>query len=104
MNVMKALKKKEKAKLYRQLDEQHAVDYDALILYTLMIGCGYRKKRLRKFWELFRNVHEELMAHYEMQSYEDNVWLAHKKLKEIGVDVKKWYEEEANAKQSITHA
>ena len=98
MNVMKARRKNEKAKLYRQLDEQYAVDYDALILYTLMIGYGYRKKRLRKFWDLFRRVHEELLKHYEMQNYDDNVWLAHKKLNEIGVDVKKWYEEEANAK------
>ena len=98
MNAMKARRQNEKAKMYRQLDEQFAIDYDALILYTLMIGYGYRKKRLRKFWDLFRKVHEELLKHYEMQNYDDNVWLAHKKLNEIGVDVKKWYEEEANGK------
>lgn len=98
MNVMKARRQNEKAKMYRQLDVQYARDYDILILYTLMVGYGHKRKWLRNFWNLFRRVHEELMEHYEMEGYEDNVWLAEKKLLEIGVDVDKWFEEETNGK------
>lgn len=79
-------------------DEQYAADIDAMVLYVLMSEYGFRKKRLRKFWNLFRKTHQELRDYYEMQSNRDNVWLAHRKLADIGVDVKEWQNE---TKESI---
>ncbi len=77
-------------KLILQRDMEYAADMDAMILYVLMKEYGWRKKRLRKFWDLFRKAHQELRDFYEMQSNRDNVWLAHRKLADIGVDVKAW--------------
>lgn len=80
-------------KLILQRDEEYAADMDAMILYVLMTEYGFRKKRLRKFWDKFRKAHQELRDYYEMQSNRDNVWLAHRKLADIGVDVKAWQAE-----------
>lgn len=74
-------------------EEQHQADYDALVLYALMIHKGWKKKRLRKFWDEFNVIHAELRRFYEMEADGDNEWLAHYKLREIGVDVKEWYKE-----------
>lgn len=77
-------------------DERYAPDVDAMVLYALMILKGWKKKRLRKFWEGFIVIHRELRDFYRMYEPGDNEWLAHRMLKEIGVDIHKWYEEEKN--------
>lgn len=75
-------------------DEQYSVDIDAMVLFTLMDVYGWKKRRLRKFWDAFIKSHKALREHYEMHGVGDNEWLAGKKLKEIGVDVHQWYKEE----------
>ena len=91
---------KEKEAMLREIDrqiakrdEQYAADIDAMVLYALMETIGWKKKRLRKFWNDFVKVHNDLREFYQMRSSEDHVWLAHHKLNEIGVDVHQWYEE-----------
>lgn len=95
-NKEKKIVDEEINKLILQRDEEYAADMDAMILYVLMTEYGFRKKRLRKFWDLFQKAHRELRDHYEMQSNADNVWLAHHKLADIGVDVKAWQNEKEN--------
>lgn len=75
-------------------DEQYAEDIDAMVLYTLMAHYGWKQKRLKRFWNAFLEEHKALREHYQMDAPGDNEWLAHRKLKEIGVDVHQWYEEE----------
>ena len=85
------------AEINRQIiekDKQYAEDIDAMVLYTLMSHYGWKQKRLKQFWKAFNKEHTALREHYQMESHEENVWLAHRKLKEIGVDVHQWYEEE----------
>lgn len=77
-----------------ELDEQSTVDFDAMVLYTLMAYYGWKKKRLRKFWNAFVAEHKALREFYQMEGVGDNGWLAHHKLKEIGVDVRQWYKED----------
>ena len=74
-------------------DKQYAADFDAMILYTLMTHYGWKKKRLREFWEAFIAEHKALQDFYEMYDPGDNEWLAHRKLRDIGVDVHEWYED-----------
>lgn len=74
-------------------DEKYWEDIDAMTLYALMKHKGWKKKRLRKFWEDFLAIHKELREFYEMNADGDNEWLAHQKLKEIGVDVREWHKE-----------
>ena len=69
-------------------------DIDAMILYVLMKHYGWKKKRLRKFWEAFITEHTALREFYAMDDPGDNEWLAHRKLKEIGVDIHQWYKED----------
>lgn len=75
-------------------DAQYAVDIDAMVLYTLMAHYGWKKKRLKRFWDAFIVEHKELRERYQMNEPGDNEWLAHQKLKAIGVDVHQWYKEE----------
>ncbi len=75
-------------------DAQYAADIDALVLYTLMARYGWKKKRLKGFWDAFNAEHKALREFYELVNPGENEWVAHRLLKEIGVDVKKWYKEE----------
>lgn len=74
-------------------DEQYAADIDALVLYTLMAHYGWKRKRLKRFWDAFTKEHKALRDRYMMNEPGDNEWLAHRKLKEIRVDVHEWYKE-----------
>lgn len=74
-------------------DEQYAEDMDAMTLYTLMMHYGWKKKRLKKFWNAFFAEHQALREFYQMNESGDNEWLAKRKLKDIGVDVHQWREE-----------
>ncbi len=75
-------------------DKEYAADIDALVLYTLMAHYGWKKKRLKKFWDAFIAEHKALRDYYEMNEPGDNEWLAHRMLKEIGVDIHQWYKED----------
>lgn len=75
-----------------EADKKYTNDVDAMILYTLHIHLGFGKKRLRKFWEAFKEEHKKLVEYYQMPN--DGAWLSRRKLKEIGVDVEAWNREE----------
>ena len=87
------------AEINRQLveaDRKYTNNLDAMILYFLYKHLGFKKKRLRRAWEQFSLIHDELIKYYEMPP-EDNAWLADVKLKEIGVDVAAWNAEKEAA-------
>lgn len=95
-NLTAAEKKAMDIEIRRQLSESekaHDADLDALVLYILMKCYGWRKKRLRVFWEAFVEEHKALREYYQMDEPGDSEWLAHRKLKDIGVDVRQWYDE-----------
>lgn len=75
-------------------DEQYAADIDAMVLYTLMAHYGWKKKRLKKFWNAFIEEHKALREFYQMNEPGDNEWLAHKMLLKNGVNIHEWYKEE----------
>lgn len=75
-------------------DEKYKEDIDAMILYVLMVHYGWKKKRLRRFWKAFIAEHKALREFYQMDKPGEGEWLAHRMLKEIGVDVHQWYEED----------
>ena len=75
-------------------DEKYKEDIDAMILYVLMVHYGWKKKRLRRFWKAFITEHKALREFYQMDKPGEGEWLAHRMLKEIGVDVHQWYEED----------
>lgn len=95
-----AERKAMKLEINRQIAEferSHVNDLDILVLYVLHVHLGFGKKRLRRFYEAFTAEHNKLIEYYEMP--DDNVWLADRKLKEIGVDVAAWNAEREVATQ-----
>ena len=74
-----------------EYDRKYWCDVDRAILYTLHKHYGFGVKRLREFWELIQQTHDDLVKKYEMPG-EFN-WLVDTKLKEIGVDVDAWNSE-----------
>lgn len=76
-------------------DKKHYLDTVALVLYTLHIHKGTRfgKKRLRKFFDDFDKIHQELLDTYELNN-DESPWIAHRMLQEIGVNVEEWVDNE----------
>lgn len=70
-------------------------DLDAMVLYTLMVSEGWKRKKLRSFWERVHTERDNLVKHYECTN-DEYVWLARYKLKEIDVDVDAWNAEESS--------
>lgn len=71
-------------------------ELDAMALYILHSEFGFGEKRLRRFYERFSLGLRELGEHYQMNEYEDRLWLCKKKLGEAGIDISKWREEGKN--------
>lgn len=71
-----------------EISKDLITNLDAMVLYTLFVREGWKKKKLRAFWEAARAEHDKLVQYY--QAPDEYVWLAKYKLKEIGVDVDAW--------------
>ena len=74
-------------------DKKYREDIDAMVLYVLMAHYGWKKKRLRKFWNAFNAEHKALREYYQLEPG-DNRYVAHNLLGQIGVDIHQWYKED----------
>lgn len=88
----KAMNKEINAQIL-EADWGYYCDMDAAVLWALHRKFGFGKKRLRRFFEMFAEVHEELRKHYELDDDDNGIWLCRKLLKEYGVDVEAWEKE-----------
>lgn len=83
---------KELARQCAEYDRKNADEIDALVLWRLHTKFGFGKKRLREFYDGFKEDVGELINRYNM-SDEDAVWLCTKKLKNYGIDISEWNKE-----------
>lgn len=67
-------------------------ELDAIILWQLHTQLGFGKKRLKRFYDGFRQVVKELSDYYDA-SDEENIRLCQFKLKEYGIDLDEWSKE-----------
>lgn len=67
-------------------------DTVALVCYILHEKFGFGKKRLETFMEEYHNGLNELCKWYELDE-KDSLFLARRKLNEIGIDVDKYTKE-----------
>lgn len=85
-------KEKMRREINRQLlqaNKQYMIDLDTTVLWTLHSEYGFGAKRLKEFYiKMFTN-HLEMRNFYGL----DDLYPERYKLKQIGVDVEKWYEE-----------
>ena len=75
-----------------EYDRKHLLEIDAMILWVLHDRFGFGPRRLKRFFDSFASSVDSLAEYYEMDS-SDQIWLCSKKLKDIGVDIEKWYAE-----------
>lgn len=98
--ICRMTKKQERAmqaEMLRQLNSNMASDLEATFLWGLHTEFGFGAERLRRFYDCVAESREALLRHYEME--EDSQFILLYKLKEIGVDLKKW---DAEQKQHVT--
>lgn len=84
-------------KINQRILEQHtkfADDVDYMILYILHRYFGFGLKRLRKVYDLVRQVNETLVKYYE--STDAGVFIARKEMNAIGCNVEEWNRERSN--------
>lgn len=98
--TQKLIKKKQQEEFSRivkeklaEWDAKHEDEIDSLILWQLHEQFGFGKVRLKRFFHGFKRLYNELRQRYEM-SDDDYIWLVTTKLKDIGVDVREWKNEE----------
>jgi hypothetical protein len=72
---------------------KNAMEIDAMILWILHEELGFGPKRLRRFHDIFVPSINDLVKRYDMEN-SDIPWLCTRKLKEYGIDIKEWSEEE----------
>lgn len=79
----------EAAKIMAEYDRMNTKEIDAAILWLLMTEFGFGPKRLRKMYDAFGKVMDELCTRYEMPD-EDAPWICIQKLKDSGIDLDEW--------------
>lgn len=84
--------------------EKSATCFDACFLFTMHQKFGWGKRRLRKLFEAFDEVMQDMMNYYECAPITtqtgqfDVEFYAVENLKKIGVDIEKWRKERSNWK------
>ena len=93
--VLSASEKKAMDKeIRRQLaeyDRKHELEICSLILWQLHEQFGFGSKRLRRFFDVYSNAMDELVWRYDTKDI-STIWGFTEKLKELGIDIEKWYE------------
>lgn len=88
-------KKAMEIEIKRQLaeyDRKHLMEMDALILWVLHNEFGFGEKRLKRFYDSFADLVDELVEHYALED-SDDIWICTHMLKRHGIDVEKWHKE-----------
>lgn len=67
-------------------------ELEALVLWVLHDKFNFGPKRLKRFHDRFTDSIKELVERYGMDE-SDNVWLCTKKLKDRGIDIEAWRNE-----------
>ena len=76
-----------------EMDRQMELDRDSSILWMLHEQFGFGHDRLFRAWKLMYEDTKKLQERYELGP-EDGGWLCRQRLKELGVDLERWYEDE----------
>ena len=79
-----------------EMNRKNEDEIDAMVLYILHEEFGFGEKRLKKFYNCFADGLRELGERYQMNEYDDRLWLCQRKLKEIGIDIPELRKEKQN--------
>lgn len=79
--------KRQMLEYYRQFID----DFDYMVMDLLHDHLGLGYIRLRRYYDAFCKAYDALEKHYEMA--DAGVYIARKKMNDIGVDIEKWNRE-----------
>lgn len=95
----KAMKREINNQILRS-DAEYYYDMDACVLWALHEVFGFGYTRLKRFFDAFEDVHENLRQYYQADDNENSVWICRILLKErCGVDVAEWEEQKEKEKK-----
>jgi|GEM_PF-620222 hypothetical protein len=83
-----------------EYDRKHVREVDAIILLELRRLTGFGYDRLKRFYFGFGAGINALLERYELPQ-EDDVWLATRQLREIGIDLDAWEREREEAERNV---
>ena len=95
-NLTAAERKAMEMEINRQLSEyskKYEMEINSIILWELHEQLGFGPKRLKRFYDNFKPVFNDLINRYSIGDTDDSTRLCTYKLKEIGVDIEKWNNE-----------
>lgn len=69
-----------------EYDRKHRNELEAMVLWQLHAQLGFGVKRLKKFYDNFNPIVEELIERYQLEE-DDSIWICTLKLKELGIDI-----------------
>lgn len=76
-----------------EYDRKHMDEIDAMILWTLHEEFGFGETRLRRFHNAFVKRFKDLIERFEITDDEGILWLYTKLLRDEGIDISKWNDE-----------
>lgn len=88
--------RKEVDKQILAADQEYSLNFAAGVLWALHVEFGFGAGRLRRMWDAYRKIHDELREYYELRDDADTCFVCREQLKRIGVDVEEWDKEERN--------
>ena len=93
--AQKKMMREEVNKYLLAADKERHFDTEAMILWALhkYPGTKYGKKRLKRFYMMFNEIHQELRYYYNVKTDDEAAWVIHEELGKIGVDVREWHKE-----------
>lgn len=77
-------------KAIAEMNRDNEEELDAMVLYILHEEFGFGEKRLKRFYDRFAQGLRDLGERYDMNEYDDRLWLCQRQLREAGVDISKW--------------
>lgn len=86
---------REVRKAMAEYDAKNALEIDAMVLWILHEQFGFGPKRLKRFHDGFVPAIKDLIERYNLDN-KDSAWLCTHKLKEYGIDLKEWNEEDSD--------
>lgn len=87
----KAMEKEIKRQLI-EMDRGNSKEIISIVLWILRDKFGFGEKRLKVVYDALQNDINRLISYYMMDE-KDTEWLCTRKLKDSGIDISKWEED-----------
>jgi hypothetical protein len=85
--------RREVNKAILKADREYSGNFAAGVLWALHTTFGFGPVRLRRMWDEYRKLHDQLREYYELTDDQDTCYLCRQRLKDYGIDIDEWERE-----------